>query len=119
MQFDLSEPESRNEALLMQLSNAISNNVISTVDILKIVSQDSENWETIENGQVLSAKFVKHLENDKWLVLAELIVDEAKDLPTAENFTNWILCAGSVSAVVDNSELYVLNSKGEWELWEM
>lgn len=62
---------------------------------------------------IINEKFIR-FEDGKPTVFAELCVDTAEELPTAESLSDRTLAQGSVAWDISNGEFYALKSTGEW-----
>ena len=47
-------------------------------------------------------------------IRAEVVMDSAADLPSADSFEGYRLSAGSIAWAVNSSTIYAMNSAGEW-----
>ena len=62
---------------------------------------------------IIKEKFIC-FDNSKSVVLAEICVDSAEELPNADGITGRILVQGSLAWDISTGDFYGLNSSGEW-----
>ncbi len=62
---------------------------------------------------IIKEKFIR-FDNSKSVVLAEICVDTAEELPNANGITGRILVQGSLAWDISTGDFYGLNSSGEW-----
>ena len=62
---------------------------------------------------IIKEKFIR-FDNSKSVVLAEICVDTAEELPNADGITGRILVQGSLAWDISTGDFYGLNSSGEW-----
>ena len=71
----------------------------------------------IEGGKIMISiikqKFIR-FDNGKSVVLAEICVDTAEELPNADGITGRLLVQGSLAWDISTGDFYGLNSSGEW-----
>ena len=62
---------------------------------------------------IIKQKFIR-FDNGKSVVLAEICVDTAEELPNADGITGRLLVQGSLAWDISTGDFYGLNSSGEW-----
>ena len=62
---------------------------------------------------IISEKFIR-FENASSVVIAELRIDTAEELPAADALAGRILAQGSLAWDISTGDFYGLNSSGEW-----
>ena len=62
---------------------------------------------------IIRKKFGRY-DNGRTVIRAEVVMDSAADLPSADSFEGYRLSAGSIAWAVNSSTIYAMNSAGEW-----
>lgn len=52
--------------------------------------------------------------SERSIIVAELMVDEASELPTVDGLRGLELAQGSIAYVIRSGEMYVMDSEGTW-----
>lgn len=110
-------PQSRNETLLTQLRNALIANAISVSEIQKLLEDEKagSDWAELTNAQIIAADYIRKMSDDKWQVLAKIVANDVTDLPTAEDFPDWHLSAGSCCYILYQADkCFIMDCNGRW-----
>lgn len=110
-------PQSRNETLLTQLKDALIANTISVSEIQELLEHEKTgfDWTELTNAQIIAADYIRKMSDDKWQVLAKIVANDVTDLPTAEDFPDWHLSAGSCCYILyQANRCFIMDCNGTW-----
>jgi len=76
---------------------------------------DSSDWVELTNAQITAAEYIRKMADGKWLVRVKIVANDTVDLPTAEDFPDWHLSAGSICYILYvANKCFVMDCNGTW-----
>lgn len=89
--------------------------VLQTDDNSSEDKPDSSDWVELTNAQITAADYIRKIADGKWLVRVKIVANDVTDLPTAEDFPDWHLSAGSICYILYvANKCFVMDCNGTW-----
>ena len=89
--------------------------VLQTDDDSSEDKPDSSDWVELTNAQITAADYIRKMSDGKWLVRVKIVANDVADLPTAEDFPDWHLSAGSICYILYvANKCFVMDCNGTW-----